>query len=488
MNVTRVGSNRRQFDCGGCETTLPSLAGRTGVQPVVVWEVDSTAYDVPVPTGSHYDAGDLEGRIRAPRASALVVILLTVAAFGPYLQRGSGLRTEQVAVYVLCILVLGLRLTKIRISAVLPALVPWLLFTVVAMVGAIGPQAPSIFREGSFLAGTDNLLLPIAVLIVIAGAVAVRDAEYLLEVAGRIIVVGAAVNALVALASTRTDLSFFLRPFWAQAGAATTVSESASQQGRFGGVFNQPAEAGTIYGLAALLAVYLYCRRPWILAIALTLISLGGILSVSKIFIFAGLPLALLYLIRTAVISGRAGALVATLSLVAMGPRAFGIGEWSGLASLERLFRPDAGQGIVDLYTAGRFSSGSGLLGVFDQVLSVSPIFGVGVSGWRVPYDSAWGESLVVAGLFGTVAVICTYAAIVFVAITLRGPTRDLALAISLFLVVASFGISSLTANRVASLVWVVVALLAMIRSGGFSRQNDNADVRRSDALERQPW
>ena len=349
MNVTRVGSNRRQFDCGGCETTLPSLAGRTGVQPVVVWEVDSTAYDVPVPTGSHYDAGDLEGRIRAPRASALVVILLTVAAFGPYLQRGSGLRTEQVAVYVLCI------------SG------PWSPFNQdshsrsAASAGPVAAlhsccdgrrdRASSAFdlQRGKLLSGNRQLATSIAVLIVIAGAVAVRDAEYLLEVAGRIIVVGAAVNALVALASTRTDLSFFLRPFWAQAGAATTVSESASQQGRFGGVFNQPAEAGTIYGLAALLAVYLYCRRPWILAIALTSISLGGILSVSKIFIFAGLPLALLYLIRTAVISGRAGALVATLSLVAMGPRAFGIGEWSGQRSqplvLNACFAPMRGKG-----------------------------------------------------------------------------------------------------------------------------------------------
>lgn len=376
-----------------------------------------------------------------------------------------GVRTEQLAIYGTLALILCLRIGKVRISAVMPALLPWSIFVIFALAAEIGTHAGSPFLRGSALAGTDNLLLPMAVMLIVAGVVIPQDAERHLVLVSKIIVFGAVANAVLALASTRTDMSGLLRQFWAGAGVEKTTSEFAAELGRYGGIFNQPAEAGIVYGLSALLAVYVYAHRPWLLAVVLTLISVGGILCVSKIFILGGLPLALFYLVRRAVVSGRAGALLATAFLVTFAPRAFGLGNWLGLDFLVRLIRPSESQDLVDLYTAGRFSSGSRLQDVVAQLLDVSPLFGVGVSGWQVPYDSAWGESLVVAGIFGTLAVIATYAAIVRMAFTMnRGPTRDLATLLSIFLVAASFGISSLTANRAATLVWLVVALLFVIR------------------------
>ena len=58
-----------------------------------------------------------------------------------------------------------------------------------------------------------------------------------------------------------------------------------------------------------------------------------------------------------------------------------------------------------------------------------------------------------------------TYSAILYMALTMqKGPTRDLAKLLAIFLIAASFGISSLTANRIATLVWLVVALLFLVR------------------------
>ena len=339
------------------------------------------------PRGASFDSG-----VDGSKASAFVLVLMAICAFGPYVHPALGFRTEQLAVYTTVVFILVFRLSELRVSAIAPILALWSGFVVLALIGAIGVQPAAQYPAGNTLAGIDNLVLPVAVMLVVCAAVAPRDAEQLLTLTGKVIVIGAVANALIALASIQTNLSDVLRHFWAQASVVETTAEFAAELGRYGGIFNQPAEAGIAYGLAALLAVYVYSDRPWLLATVLTLISLGGILCVSKIFILAGVPLALYFLVRRSVISGRAGTVLAIPVAIVFGPRAFGLGDWLGLDFLARLVNPNETTDLVDLYTAGRYSSGSRLQDVIEEVLAVNPILGVGAGGWAVPYDSAWGD------------------------------------------------------------------------------------------------
>ena len=141
-----------------------------------------------------------------------------------------------------------------------------------------------------------------------------EQAEVLLKQGATIVVWASALNGVLAVVSARQDLSAFLRHFWFSnvSLSADGVAGRAAELGRYSGVFNQPAEAGLMYGVGALVAVYCYRHRPGRLALLLAFIVLGGLICVSKIFIMIGLPLTLWYLWRSHRISAKVGLLLAT--------------------------------------------------------------------------------------------------------------------------------------------------------------------------------
>ncbi|GAA0955227.1 hypothetical protein Vau01_015090 [Virgisporangium aurantiacum] len=406
--------------------------------------------------------------------AAGIVGLLTVAALGPYTPV-TGVRTEQIAVYATFGFGL-LRLNWIRGRAPARLIVPAVLMAALAFIAIVGSvdRAPNLtgFVSGGLIAGLDNVLLPVATI----GAVwfvttRCSNLNQSLLVVCRIVVWAAVVNTVAATMSITMDLTPVLARFW-ENGSAQAVAERAAQLGRFTGIFNQPAEAGLFYGIALIVAVFLYRANTVRLAFVTPVILAGGVLTVSKVFLLVGLPIGLFQLLRTR--GRRALRLVGVGATVLIGSLAAVVWSetrWTGGTYLARLFVPPAGgSSAVDLYTAGRLGDDSTLRALVESVLDAAPSFGVGVQGLAVAYDNGWVEALVVGGLVGAVvySLVLSYLLVVW-RLGPDGSATDLLGGLALLLLGASMGLPALTANRVATIVWILIALLLarpQVRSG----------------------
>lgn len=397
-------------------------------------------------------------RIPNEKIATLLAALVALAVFGPYV--AGPIRTEQIAVYGLGAMVLPLTWVRLRPGAGLGVMMAWTVMFAMSLVGVVFPyQGPQPYDPGNVLAGIDNLVLPLVIMALVWSAVRADIAASVLDRFARVVVWGAAMNGAVALISTRIPLAAYLRPFWSGTEGKTTA-ENAAELGRLSGIFNQPAEAGVLYGVAGLLAIYLYPSRSRPLFLALAAITAGGILSVSKVFIFGGLPIILLVLLRQAGRRRIVHLVIASVVGVALIESGL-FGQWTGsVYLLDRLF-PSGDVSLIEFYSAGRWNTGSGMQGAISSVLGISPWTGVGAGGWDVPYDSAWTEALIVAGLIGAACVALTLFQCGRIAMRESDPRRRvLLICLAVFLVGASLGIPALTANRVATIVWVTLALL----------------------------
>jgi hypothetical protein len=109
---------------------------------------------------------------------------------------------------------------------------------------------------------------------------------------------------------------------------------------------------------------------------------------------------------------------------------------------------------------------------VTADVLRAAPVAGFGAGGLDGPaYDSLWQQVLVVSGVLG---VILAAAVFVMLAWRLTGLRRvlarenwQLACGTAVLAAGASAGIPSLTANRAATLLWLVLGALVTARSQG---------------------
>ena len=79
------------------------------------------------------------------------------------------------------------------------------------------------------------------------------------------------------------------------------MAANAASDGRYTGIFNQPAEAGIAYGVALLLLTWLARTREWKpfpVTCAAALVITGGVLTVSKVFLLCAAPVAGLTVLR----------------------------------------------------------------------------------------------------------------------------------------------------------------------------------------------
>lgn len=413
-------------------------------------------------SGLAYPAGVTdEAEVTRNPLGKFVVVAVVLAAFGPYLI--GGLRWEQVAIYGLLLLALPLTWPRARATPLAVRIfATWMVYALVALIGAVAPSgAASIFPRGAALAGIDNVMGPLAVMLLVWATVRADAASGLLRTASKLMAMAMAINGVLAVVMTRIDLGFYLRRFWATAGDQVTVAENAAALGRVTGVFNQPAEAGLAYGVAGLAACYVWQERPRRLYLVLIPIIIGGLLSVSKVFILVGLPLILWHIWRARASHGR-------IALLTVGAATFlGIAQsgyatqWVGLDYLGRLLRP-SDQGWLSFYTAGRIGDHATLATVVGEVIRLDPWFGLGAGGLRVPYDNGWVEAFVTAG---TVGVVCYTLVLLLLWRTARAindpARRRLLYGLTVLAVAGSMGVPALTANRAATLLWVLIALSA---------------------------
>jgi hypothetical protein len=398
-------------------------------------------------------------------AVAASAVITTIAVFGPYTAL-PGIRTEQLVVYGLFVVLIPLYLPRIRFSihdgVILVALGSTM---AVASIIALFPLIPTVYFPGSVWAGLDNFAMPIAIMFLVkVWLTSALPADRILRCVIGTVMLVMVLNAILTLGQVTGNLTPLLAHFWAQ-----TVDESvalrSAQMGRLTGIFNQPSEAGVLYGLAMFAAVYLLrARLVWLVA-TLALLAIGGLLTVSKIFILVALPLVLLQLMTTT--GGKRKTLISLLALC------FGIyaiiqigllDDWQGQGYLARLADPNAD--MLKFYSGGRFGEAGSLGPVVSEVWRTSPLLGVGLSGLQAAYDNAWVEWYVLAGITGVVCYTAVLAVLIHAWLASRRYVGAAEAAFSgvvvALVVVSSLGLPVLTANRTAAAVWIVLCLTVL--------------------------
>ncbi|MBY8874842.1 hypothetical protein K7640_23725 [Micromonospora sp. PLK6-60] len=398
----------------------------------------------------------------------MIVVLMVAAAFGPYTGL-PGLRTEQLVVYATCALALVVGAHRLGRAPAAAGVIGALLATqlVVAMV-APGAESQALNVRTDGFAAIDNLALPVAVLVI--GAVVLGDGgrDRLIRLAGYTLMMALCLNTVLSYLSLTRDMSPLLSHFWGGTGGLTPVAVLATGMDRFGGIFNQPAEAGVMYSLGLIIAVWFFKHQPLRLVIVGVVLAIGGLLAASKVFLIVGMPIALWQVWRFNNWRGRTWA-----ALVALGVIAFYRYQSSGSTTaiggrlLDDWLRPDRSEtGLVALYTADRFGGQSAVNGSASIVLDHAPWFGLGLRGLDVPYDSGWLEALVLTGLCG---VLLHTAVLVLLGLRwyrnrhrVSRVTSQLGGSLLLLITIGNLGQPMLTSNRVATVVWLLLWLLVI--------------------------
>jgi hypothetical protein len=146
--------------------------------------------------------------------------------------------------------------------------------------------------------------MPLAIIIIVTALprhLTIRKVSELLLDVCNLFVLLLSVNAALTLVHVFWDVSFFFDIFLPSRDvvSGTNVWDRALNMGRYLGVFSTPFEAGIVYGLGVL--CWIYARQKQMKStifqqICLWLIVAGGILTVSKAFIFT-IPLFFFYVV-----------------------------------------------------------------------------------------------------------------------------------------------------------------------------------------------
>jgi hypothetical protein len=395
--------------------------------------------------------------------------ILALSLFGPYVM-GSA-RTEQIVVFGLAIWVVVTgwpQITKAS-AAPVPFLAAWFgLYAVIVISTLFRPFDPGFYGAQAPSHVLAAYLIPVSMIVLTWWWSMHADPVVVLRAVAPLVVCAMCVNAVIQwtqLAAGNATLGI-LPQFWDAAPSAGSVAALAGENGRYTGVFDQPAEAGIAYGVALLLLIWLVRRNvwtaPWAIPAAV-LVASGGIIALSKVFLLAAIPAAAVTVLR-----GKARLRVIVSTAAAAGAvwlagAAGLLPAWSsGSTYLAALTHP-AGS-LTATYTAGRYGTGGTLAAAFTDVVHAAPVAGFGAGGLLAAYDSLWQQVFVVSGAMGVILLITVLLMLAKRLMELRGfqlrQEWQLAAGVLFLAAAASLGIPSLTANRAGTMLWLVLGLL----------------------------
>ena len=396
-------------------------------------------------------------------------VMLLVLSFGPYVFVSWGVRVSHLALYPLAILAVPLlfraRFEKSVWWFLSVVTVPFLLTLGCAvLVVSCRGGAVSTFK---LLSHFENFVQPVALVVVMSAfTLQNRDSntEDLLRRSCQLLVMLLCLNTVVALVQMRCDISGVLVYFTGTVPYEMSVNYLASLMDRYCGIFNQPLEAGLAYTAGLFAWGYIERQRGKISLVAvfgLAGLCLGGLVTVSKIFILGGIPLFAVYWL-----CGRKQGLRVSRPVLIAAPFVLGTVvylalKWPGWWFL-KLLVPEEGATLgelIDRYTGHRFgmeTSGVGL--VFREVWQASPLVGIGL-GSRATLDSGYLEFLYQAGLVGLLSYLTVLGGLVWGAYLCRREERRLLIAMAVLAMGGSIGGPVLTVNRFAVIFWVIYML-----------------------------
>lgn len=402
--------------------------------------------------------------MRAERTASLLI----VAAFGPYLI--GGIRTEQLAVYMAGAVAMLSVIVGRRTH--LPALRLAVLWAALAIVSITSGLVAPFGAGPSLIGGTDALLAPVAVMLVLAVACAAPAQRASVVRSVQITtVVMLALNGLLALAMTRLELAPFLAEHFWSSGDGLSIGERVLKRGRYGGVFNSPLSAGIGSGIGVVLLAFLVSTRQVRGAFAIFLsfgILVGAALHQSKVTLVT-LPLALGVVIATSNRQRVTGLMKVAILGAASAWALVATGWWAeyGRDRFSALFFGQNG-GSLGAFSGGRLGENTRLGELVDQVQTNALWFGYGPAGTGLPLDNTFVEVFARAGVVGLLLFMGWLLVLVGSWIRSRSliekPQWIACGALLVVLMVGAAGGPSVTQNRAGTLLLMnIVPLLASV-------------------------
>jgi hypothetical protein len=396
----------------------------------------------------------LPGEAHSVRKISVLGVGFALAVFGPYVG-GFGLRTEQLAAYLLPIAVLGF--SRREYFPRLEGLSTWVfLIFAFSLAATVIPPPLNLDLRNAYVSEADNLLLPLALLFSIPTINSrVNGFERSFKLA---VIAFAGMNGVVSLLQSLDYLSGSLQLFWTPSGSSS-VAELAATSSRYSGIFNQPAEAGIVYAVAlVILATGGGAVSKAVRTLTLAGIITGGVLCASKIFLLVGVPVAVFSALSSSkrsfsskLASGLAIPFVCWITWVV-----FGNSSSVGFI-LGSVFESD--QGVLSAVTAGRVGGQTTLLAPVMRIFGESPLVGTGLRGIVEPVDNAFVYALVLGGLVGVILFTVLYERVLRILWRRNSSTEMKGMGAVILL--ASVGIPALTANRVSTVLWTLISIYA---------------------------
>lgn len=389
-----------------------------------------------------------------------ICFLLCIMTFSFYLTPETKIQIYQVILYPLCFYLVSQALynkVSFNYKSILFYYIYIFIYIYILMI--------TLSNGNSILAGTKNWLDPLIVLtifnILLNENFKKICYENLIYKISKLMIFLLSINTLWSILTMFLDTSLINGFFW---GADLANGSKANTMGRFSGVFIQPIEAGIIYSIGLLLFWYLLTRKRKISfgqLISFLLIISGGIFSVSKVFIFCGIPLFIV--LATCFLNFSKTFKISIFIILSYIILSFYLNMyWDGFDYFLRFFDNTGNNSIIDLLTAGRFNGeNSQQFMLISNFTSGELIFGRGF-GADITYDSLIFYLISVGGI------ILLIIGITYVLFLLSKAVKNLSLKNNLdvfflafiFLIIASnFGAPVFFLNRINLVVFLFISL-----------------------------
>ncbi|MEK2458012.1 hypothetical protein [Tetragenococcus halophilus] len=390
----------------------------------------------------------------------IVTFLVTILSFSFYLGLGSNLQFYQLILYPLTVLIFMINLIKKR-SIQKNLGIVFLLLVLILVFFTI----TTLINKGTI----SDLLVAFKSLgepaMVVSLFMFVRKDEELcqnndiIKWFSKCLITMLIINTTWAFISMISDVTTINLYFW---GGEDSVALRALTNGRYSGIFNQPMEAGTIYSIGLFCWYYLLKIKKQLKIgdfLALMFLTLGGLLSVSKVFLVIGFPMFLLVMLINKtfyrhfikVLSWTILFAIITLQLLVV---------WKGGEYLLRFWKP--GQNLTTLVTAGRFGENSQQKLLFNSVIEHNYLLGGGY-GFSNVYDSLYFYFFSIGGIVGLILLLILYLSFFKQIINQLKNSRNetiILLLLFFFIIMAGFGAPVLVLNRVDIVLWLLITII----------------------------
>jgi hypothetical protein len=228
--------------------------------------------------------------------SYYVLLIVICSSISPYII--GGIRLESFIIYPAFIYIVfrACVIRKIKISS-------WTFPYLCLLFSAVTPVITNTLIENNnyyvqYSAAINTLLAPSCLLLFYVKVIPSLNKEEIVN-SLKIFQMLTVFLVIFVVLSTYMDLSMLTKYFIRAGSIGISVSDLAKTMGRYTGLFSQPVEAGVFYSCSAIITVYLSVInrlsrcQAWLL---FNSSCLGGILAFTKLYMFLGLPLALILL------------------------------------------------------------------------------------------------------------------------------------------------------------------------------------------------